>query len=34
VVSNLYDDALGQAPVDTYVGMMQWDADRVVEALR
>ena len=34
VVSNLYDDALGQAAVDTYVGMMQWDADRVVEALR
>jgi ABC-type Zn uptake system ZnuABC Zn-binding protein ZnuA len=34
VVSNLYDDALGQAPVDTYEGMMQWDAARVVEALR
>ena len=34
VVSNLYDDALGQAPVDTYEGMMRWDADRVVEALR
>jgi ABC-type Zn uptake system ZnuABC Zn-binding protein ZnuA len=34
VVSNLYDDALGQAPVDTYEGMMHWDADRVVEALR
>ncbi len=34
VVSNLYNDALGAPPVDTYEGMMRWDADRVVEALR
>lgn len=34
VVSNLYNDALGLPPVDTYEGMMRWDADRVVEALR
>ena len=34
VVSNLYNDALGAPPVDTYEGMMRWNADRVVEALR
>jgi manganese/iron transport system substrate-binding protein len=34
VVSNLYNDALGAPPGDTYEGMMRWDADRVVEALR
>jgi ABC-type Zn uptake system ZnuABC Zn-binding protein ZnuA len=34
VVSDLYDDTLGDAPADTYAGMMAWDADRVVEALR
>ncbi len=34
VVSNLYNDALGAPPADTYEGMMQWDADRVVEALK
>ena len=34
VVSNLYNDALGPPPVDTYEAMMRWDADRVVEALR
>jgi len=34
VVSNLYNDALGAPPADTYEGMMRWDADRVVEALR
>ncbi len=34
VVSNLYNDALGAPPVDTYEAMMHWDADRVVEALR
>ncbi len=34
VVSDLYSDALGQPPVDTYEAMMHWDADRVVEALR
>jgi ABC-type Zn uptake system ZnuABC Zn-binding protein ZnuA len=34
VVSNLYNDALGAPPVDTYERMMRWNADRVVEALR
>jgi ABC-type Zn uptake system ZnuABC Zn-binding protein ZnuA len=33
VVSNLYDDTLGDPPVDTYAGMMAWDADQVVKAL-
>jgi ABC-type Zn uptake system ZnuABC Zn-binding protein ZnuA len=33
VVSDLYDDTLGDAPADTYAGMMAWDADRVLEAL-
>jgi len=34
MVSNLYNDALGLPPVDTYEGMMRWNADRVFEALR
>jgi ABC-type Zn uptake system ZnuABC Zn-binding protein ZnuA len=33
VVSDLYDDTLGDPPVDTYAGMMAWNADRVVAAL-
>jgi zinc/manganese transport system substrate-binding protein/manganese/iron transport system substrate-binding protein len=33
VVSNLYNDSLGDAPVDTYEGMMRWNVERVVEAL-
>jgi ABC-type Zn uptake system ZnuABC Zn-binding protein ZnuA len=34
VVSDLYTDSLGDPPVDTYVGMIRWDVDRIVEALR
>ena len=34
VVSNLYNDALGPPPLDTYEAVMRWDATRVVEALR
>ncbi len=34
VVSNLYNDALGPPPLDTYEAIMRWDATRVVEALR
>jgi ABC-type Zn uptake system ZnuABC Zn-binding protein ZnuA len=34
VVSNLYNDALGPPPLDTYEAIMRWNADRVVEALR
>jgi manganese/iron transport system substrate-binding protein len=33
LVSDLYDDTLGGAPADTYVGMMTWDTDRLVAAL-
>ena len=33
VVTTLYNDALGPAPADTYLGLMRWNVDRVVEAL-
>jgi ABC-type Zn uptake system ZnuABC Zn-binding protein ZnuA len=33
VVSSLYTDSLGDAPKDTYVGMMRWNVDRVLEVL-
>jgi len=31
--TNLYNDSLGDPPVDTYEGLIEWDVDRVVEAL-
>jgi hypothetical protein len=34
VIGNLYSDSLGDAPVDSYEALMQWDADRIAEALR
>ena len=34
VVRDLYTDSLGDAPADTYEGMMRWNAQRIVEALR
>ena len=34
VVSDLFDDTLGDPPVDTYEGMMRYDADQIVAALR
>ena len=34
VVTTLYNDALGPAPADTYVGMMRWNMAKIVEALR
>jgi len=34
VVSNLYNDALGPAPADTYPGLMRWNVQQIVEALR
>jgi zinc/manganese transport system substrate-binding protein/manganese/iron transport system substrate-binding protein len=34
VVTTLYTDTLGVAPADTYVGLMAWDVDEVVKALR
>jgi ABC-type Zn uptake system ZnuABC Zn-binding protein ZnuA len=33
VVSNLYTDSVGDAPVDTYEAVMRWDADRLVGVL-
>jgi ABC-type Zn uptake system ZnuABC Zn-binding protein ZnuA len=34
VVTTLYNDALGPAPADTYVGMMGWNVDQIVPALK
>jgi len=34
VVSNLYDDALGDPPVTSYEAMITWDVDQLVGALR
>jgi zinc/manganese transport system substrate-binding protein/manganese/iron transport system substrate-binding protein len=34
VVSDLYTDSLGDPPVDTYAGILRWDVDKIVEALR
>jgi zinc/manganese transport system substrate-binding protein/manganese/iron transport system substrate-binding protein len=34
VVTTLYNDALGPAPADTYLGLMRWNADQIVPALR
>jgi ABC-type Zn uptake system ZnuABC Zn-binding protein ZnuA len=33
IVGTLYNDSLGEPPVDTYVGMMRWNVDQVVQAL-
>jgi len=34
VVTDLYNDSLGDPPVDTYEAMMRWNTTRTVEALR
>ena len=34
VVSDLYTDTLGDPPVDTYEGLIRWDTERIVAALR
>jgi ABC-type Zn uptake system ZnuABC Zn-binding protein ZnuA len=34
VVTTLYNDALGPAPANTYLGLMRWDVDQIVAALR
>jgi len=34
VVTTLYNDALGPAPADTYLGMMRWNVDQIVPALK
>jgi len=34
VVTDLYNDSLGAAPADTYVGLIEWDVERIVQALQ
>lgn len=34
VVSNLYDDSLGDAPVTTYEELIRWDTEQLVKALK
>jgi manganese/iron transport system substrate-binding protein len=34
VVSDLYNDSLGDPPVDSYEAMIRWDTEKTVEALR
>lgn len=34
VVGDLYTDTLGDPPVDTYPGILRWDVDKIVAALR
>jgi ABC-type Zn uptake system ZnuABC Zn-binding protein ZnuA len=34
VVTDLYTDSLGDAPADTYEGMIRTDVETIVEALR
>jgi len=34
VVTTLYNDALGPPPADTYLGLMHWDVDQIVDALK
>jgi ABC-type Zn uptake system ZnuABC Zn-binding protein ZnuA len=33
VVTTLYNDALGPAPADTYLGLMRWNVGQIVKAL-
>jgi manganese/iron transport system substrate-binding protein len=33
VESDLYNDSLGDPPVDTYEGLIRWDTDKIVSAL-
>ena len=33
VVADLYNDSLGDAPADTYLGMMRYNVQRIVQAL-
>jgi ABC-type Zn uptake system ZnuABC Zn-binding protein ZnuA len=34
VVTTLFNDTLGPPPADTYIGMMQWNIQEIVKALR
>jgi ABC-type Zn uptake system ZnuABC Zn-binding protein ZnuA len=33
VVADLYNDSLGDPPADTYLGMMRYNVERIVQAL-
>ena len=33
VVTTLYTDSLGPAPADSYIGLMRWNVDQIVQAL-
>lgn len=34
IVGTLYNDSVGEAPADSYMGMMRWNVEQVVEALQ
>jgi ABC-type Zn uptake system ZnuABC Zn-binding protein ZnuA len=34
IVKNLYDDSVGAAPADSYTGIMEWDTQQLLEALK
>jgi ABC-type Zn uptake system ZnuABC Zn-binding protein ZnuA len=34
VVTTLYNDALGPSPADSYLGLMRWNVDQIVAALK
>ena len=34
IVSNLYNDSVGDPPAETYEGLIRWDVAQIVEALR
>jgi zinc/manganese transport system substrate-binding protein/manganese/iron transport system substrate-binding protein len=34
VVTTLYNDTVGPPPVDTYITLMEWNVDQIVQALR
>lgn len=34
LVSDLYTDSLGDAPLDSYEAIMRWDVERILEAIR
>jgi ABC-type Zn uptake system ZnuABC Zn-binding protein ZnuA len=34
IVGTLYNDSVGEAPADSYIGMMRWNVEQVVEALQ
>jgi len=34
IVGTLYNDSVGEPPADSYIGMMRWNVEQVVEALQ